>query len=74
MKEESSLIENSIEIERTRENLFQIDLLKAFMIAFVILDHAMAYTNRFGMGLQLWERMSIPMFLIILGFNCKRRL
>lgn len=69
MKEENSLIENSIEIETTRHYLFQIDLLKAIMIAFVILDHAMAYTNHFGMGLELWERMSIPMFLIILGFN-----
>ncbi|MFX0057474.1 MAG: acyltransferase family protein [Candidatus Hodarchaeota archaeon] len=69
MKEENSLIENSIEIEKTSENFFQIDLLKTFMIAFVILDHAIAYSGFYGMGLELWERMSIPMFLIILGFN-----
>ncbi|MFX0057473.1 MAG: acyltransferase family protein [Candidatus Hodarchaeota archaeon] len=74
MKEENLLIDNSIEIEKTSENFFQIDLLKAFMIAFVILDHAMAYTAHhtglgLQLGLQLWERMSIPMFLIILGFN-----
>jgi len=51
------------------KNFFQIDLLKAIMIAFVIIDHGLGYINRFGLGLELWERMAIPLFLIILGFN-----
>jgi len=69
MKDHEIFTENSKEIVEKNREFFQIDLLKAFMIAFVILDHAMAYTFRYGLGLELWERMSIPMFLIILGFN-----
>ena len=67
---------NDIDIDNLNEdirtntsNFFQIDLLKTFMIAFVIIDHAFAYTGRAGMGFELWERMSIPFFLIIMGFN-----
>ncbi len=58
-----------IEQENKSKNFFQIDFLKAIMIAFVVLDHALAYSPIFGVGYQLWERMSIPVFLIILGFN-----
>ncbi len=58
-----------IEQENKSKNLFQIDLLKAIMIAFVVLDHSLAYSQIFGIGYQLWERMSIPVFLVILGFN-----
>jgi len=36
------------------KNFFQIDLLKAIMIAFVIIDHGLGYINRFGLGLELW--------------------
>ncbi|TFG03686.1 MAG: acyltransferase [Promethearchaeota archaeon] len=52
-----------------KKNYFQIDFLKAIMIAFVIIDHGLGYTFRFGYGLELWERTAIPIFLIILGFN-----
>jgi len=58
-----------IEKDDKSQNFFQIDLLKAIMIAFVVLDHALAYSRIFGIGYQLWERISIPVFLIILGFN-----
>lgn len=67
--------ENSLNAEdlnnnvKQRHNYFQIDLLKAVMIAFVIIDHGLGYTNLHGLGLELWERTAIPMFLIILGFN-----
>lgn len=69
MKDNNLITDSSIELEDGRSNFFQIDLLKAFMIAFVIIDHALGYTAHQGLGLELWERTSIPVFLIILGFN-----
>ncbi|TFG17409.1 MAG: acyltransferase [Promethearchaeota archaeon] len=63
---------NNLRAEKQKgenKNFFQIDLLKAFMIAFVIIDHGFGYTDRSGLGTELWERMAIPFFLIILGFN-----
>lgn len=69
MQESNQINKLDFEEEEKGKNFFQIDLLKAIMIAFVILDHALGYTSRAGLGSELWERMSIPMFLIILGFN-----
>ena len=69
MQESNQINKLDFEEEENGKNFFQIDLLKAIMIAFVILDHALGYTSRAGLGSELWERMSIPMFLIILGFN-----
>ena len=69
MTENNLTIEKTVEIEKHEGNYFQVDLLKAFMIAFVILDHALGYTSKWGFGLELWERMSIPIFLIVMGFN-----
>jgi len=55
----------------TEENsyFFQIDFLKALMIFLVIFDHTISWTIKDVMGVQLWERISIPVFLIIVGFN-----
>jgi hypothetical protein len=69
MKVNNLIRDSAIELEQDRKNFFQIDLLKAIMIAFVIIDHAMGYSRLGILGLQLWERTAIPMFLIILGFN-----
>ncbi len=69
MQDNNLITENLIENGKKEGNFFQIDLLKAIMIAFVIIDHAIGYTNYRGLGYELWERMSIPVFLIILGFN-----
>ena len=70
------MIENNIVIESLEDgikkdptNFFQIDFLKTFMIAFVIIDHSVIRVLVWGAGGELWERMSIPVFLIILGFN-----
>ncbi|MFX0005105.1 MAG: acyltransferase family protein [Promethearchaeota archaeon] len=68
---------NGNSIEATESNivtlkedkLFQIDLLKALMIGLVIIDHSLVYSNLNGLGFQLWERIAIPVFLIIMGFN-----
>ena len=56
-------------IKKDTSNFFQIDFLKTFMIVFVIIDHSVIHVLIRGTGTQLWERMSIPVFLIILGFN-----
>jgi hypothetical protein len=69
MKNNISTVEKNPSFMKSKGNYFQIDLLKAVMIAFVIIDHSLGYTNHWGFGLELWERTAIPMFLIILGFN-----
>ena len=48
---------------------FQIDFLKAVMIFLVIFDHTIPWFIKNDMGVALWERISIPVFLVILGFN-----
>jgi len=50
-------------------NFLQIDILKGFMIMLVIIDHAIPTSVRADWGHSLWERISIPVFLIIMGFN-----
>jgi len=56
-------------IQRDKKNFFQVDFLKTFMIGLVIIDHAFGYTSHQGLGFELWERIAIPVFLIIMGFN-----
>jgi len=60
-------------IQKTKKyNFFQIDFLKAWMIILVVLDHSRSYMGpelRKVMGFELWERIAIPVFLIIMGFN-----
>ncbi len=47
----------------------QIDLLKGLMILLVMIDHAIPWDVRNQWGHSLWERISIPVFMIIMGFN-----
>jgi len=63
-KSEKKLVE-------TRD-FFQIDLLKAAMIFLVIFDHTIPWEIKNEMGVALWERISIPVFLVIMGFNFGR--
>jgi peptidoglycan/LPS O-acetylase OafA/YrhL len=65
----STLSQSEDNQEKNGKNFFQIDILKAIMICFVIFDHAVHSTLRFRWGAELWERMAIPVFLIIMGFN-----
>lgn len=51
------------------DNFLQIDILKGIMIMLVIIDHAIPREIREGWANSLWERISIPVFLIIMGFN-----
>lgn len=59
--------------EKSKKNYyFQVDLLKAIMIIFVISEHALIRLPaeiRDAMVVNLWQRLSIPFFVVILGFN-----
>lgn len=69
----SNLEEIEVELEQTvepkRPNYFQLDVLKAIAIAFVIMDHSLTWEIKGAMGSLFWERLSIPFFLIVMGFN-----
>ncbi len=69
----SNLEESEIELEQTvepkRPYYFQLDVLKAIAIAFVIMDHSLTWEIKGAMGSVFWERLSIPFFLIVMGFN-----
>lgn len=69
----SNLEEIEIELEQTvepkRPYYFQLDALKAIAIAFVIMDHSLTWEIKGAMGSIFWERLSIPFFLIVMGFN-----
>ncbi|MHA1932474.1 MAG: acyltransferase family protein [Promethearchaeota archaeon] len=52
-----------------RGKYFQIDVLKAVMIFLVIFDHMVSWGIKRDIGVTLWERISIPVFLVIMGFN-----
>ena len=64
------LVEKEKEIlEESGKSFFQIDFLKAAMIFLVIFDHMVAWGVKSEIGVTLWERISIPVFLVIMGFN-----
>jgi len=66
---------NFLNLEQEEQNsfrktyFFQIDFLKAIMILLVIFDHFVTWNIKNEIGVALWERISIPVFLVILGFN-----
>lgn len=64
------LIESKKEIFETNEShYFQIDILKAIMIFLVIFDHMVDWSVKDQIAAEYWERISIPVFLVIMGFN-----
>jgi peptidoglycan/LPS O-acetylase OafA/YrhL len=63
------VIEQEYGSSSRKTNFFQIDLLKAVMIFLVIFDHFVSWNIKSDIGVALWERISIPVFLVILGFN-----
>ncbi|MFX1360770.1 MAG: acyltransferase family protein, partial [Promethearchaeota archaeon] len=74
--DEISIIKTEIEsFEAKKEHFLQVDIVKAMMIFLVIFDHTfpwmyhgyMVYKDYWAVA--LWERISIPVFLVILGFN-----
>ena len=48
---------------------FQLEVLKTIAIAFVVMDHSLTWEIKGAMGSVFWERLSIPFFLIVMGFN-----
>ena len=65
----NSEVEMSNFPEKTKEPYLQIDILKAVMIFLVIFDHTVPWNYKHNIGVVLWERISIPVFLVIMGFN-----
>ncbi|MFX1312058.1 MAG: acyltransferase family protein [Promethearchaeota archaeon] len=67
---EISILENNEERPlESKDYYFQVDFLKAVMIFLVIFDHMVAWSVKDYIGVALWERISIPIFLVLLGFN-----
>ena len=62
-------IEQEEETLSRKSEFFQIDFLKAVMIFLVIFDHCVSWNIKNNIAVALWERISIPVFLVILGFN-----
>jgi peptidoglycan/LPS O-acetylase OafA/YrhL len=59
-------------LSSSKGNLLQIDILKAIMIFLVIFDHFVAWNIKREIGVSFWERIAIPVFLVIMGFNMGR--
>ncbi|QEE15662.1 acyltransferase family protein [Promethearchaeum syntrophicum] len=54
---------------KSGKNFFQVDIMKAWMIFLVILDHSTTHDFLVQFGSPLWERIAIPGFIIVMGFN-----
>ena len=52
-----------------RERYTQIDLMKAAAILLVILDHTITHSVRTTVFPYFWELTSVPLFMVIMGFN-----
>jgi peptidoglycan/LPS O-acetylase OafA/YrhL len=62
-------MDDILEKKNEEAHFFQIDVLKAIMIFLVIFDHTIPWSTKDYLGVALWERISIPVFLVIMGFN-----
>ncbi|MFQ5834088.1 MAG: acyltransferase family protein [Candidatus Thorarchaeota archaeon] len=63
--------EAPIEVTKPKDRVkyWQVDALKAFAIALVVLDHSLTWELKSLVGGVFWERTAIPIFMIIMGFN-----
>lgn len=52
-----------------RIKFFQVDAMKALMIFLVVFDHTVPWIMKGNMAVFFWERISIPVFMVIIGFN-----
>lgn len=72
MKEMSEVFLLKIDEDISKESrihYFQVDALKAIMIFLVIFDHMVSWGVKSEIGVALWERICIPVFLVFMGFN-----
>lgn len=65
---ENELKVTEIEVEK-RVHYFQIDFMKMIMIALVIVDHSFTHGFLHDYYSPFWERISIPLLMVIMGFN-----
>ncbi|MHA2390370.1 MAG: acyltransferase family protein [Promethearchaeota archaeon] len=63
------VLDENQELITDETRFFQVDFLKAIMIFLVIFDHIVSWNVKSYIGVALWERISIPVFLVIMGFN-----
>jgi hypothetical protein len=76
-KEISELVLETVEkdpLVEVGDRFFQVDFLKAAMIFLVIFDHIVSWSIKSYIAVTFWERISIPVFLVIMGFNMGRSL
>ena len=69
MDANSQILIKPDEIEIKDKRFFQVDVIKVIMIFLVIYDHTIPWVIKGELGVALWERISIPVFLVIMGFN-----
>jgi len=69
MDADSQILIKSDENETKDKRFFQVDVIKVVMIFLVIYDHTIPWVIKGELGVTLWERISIPVFLVIMGFN-----
>ena len=74
MVETDNLQEFTIQETKKHKTYFQIDVLKTIMIFLVIFDHTIPWSIKGELGVALWERISIPIFMVIMGFNIGKSL
>ncbi|MHA1457395.1 MAG: acyltransferase family protein [Promethearchaeota archaeon] len=65
----TEVLKKNSEQENKPSSFFQVDVLKTLMIFLVIFDHTIPWDIKNNLGVALWERISIPVFLVIMGFN-----
>jgi len=69
LEEIDAELEQIVDSEPKRPYFFQLDVLKAIAIVFVVMDHSLTWELKGAIGSTFWERLSIPFFLIVMGFN-----
>jgi hypothetical protein len=52
-----------------KNKYWQIDLLKVICMVLVIMDHSFTHDSLYRLASPFWQRIAIPMFMIIIGFN-----
>ncbi len=65
----SSILDQHAKPSTKPKRFFQIDFLKAMMMVFVVMDHTFTHYFLSDKGAIFWERISIPILMIIMGFN-----
>ena len=54
------------EIDTDTRKYWQVDLLKVFAMVLVIMDHSIPHSDLYELASPFWQRIAIPLFLIIL--------